>query len=485
MKKNIFSIIASAGALPILAVSMNFKNYNYSKDDSNLTPEDIRLGIKLKISKILKTSKNNIEILKEKEIELYNGEKLLLLQFLNKGYAVFSLETFELIEYNPLTNLTDEQFEKINGYIPLKSLVVKEKNLFKSVSSNFTQNEELSDNLPTELLDKENKQILRKENTSKLRKNIKISKLNDKFQDRTNNATLYDPSEPVTRLNADYEVDYSWWFKSNQDFFGYADLTNNYEEFRHAFGDTRDYSKNKEDEQGICEYISLSMLIQYYQLFKNSNWLSEAQFNEYANVFDVDQNHNHILSSGFNVYNKYAQNNYNFLKKNNLPIYPIFSPKLSYQLFLNDGTINIHNASHYKTSLLKTVKNNNLKTGWNTTYLFNRPWEIIYKNNPVILGGYISAYTNGVEDIWHSVLAYGKWYDKGDTDLSNLYLVHYGFGSENMRYSQVAVSARYLRHIGYEFHVWDKTKNPTLKKYFNYNGKMVDASELPKHISFN
>ncbi|WP_027120404.1 putative cysteine peptidase [Mycoplasmopsis lipofaciens] len=465
-KKILFSSLTLVAPLSTLGAYNVNTNYGENDDINKYFSNDFKLddlvkSIEVEVSNIKKTNLKNSKIISYKKIINYDNEPIIIFKFINKGYAVVSLSDYELIEYNPNVKISEKDFQEINKYYPYKSLTKEYDSKSYSIVDNFKT--KIAKSKVKSNFDKRSDISLTKFKNKNFRKQLAKNYKHNKYSYRSIDNSDF--------LNADYEIDYSWWFKSNFDFFGYTDLTrpNKYE--RSAVG-----------EEGLCEYISLAMLIQYHYLFKNSKIIEDRVFNKYAKIVSANNwsEINNDARFNFNT-NKYQ--NYMFLKNNNLPLYPIFSSQLVYDMYKATDVINIINPKHYTTAFNSIVKNDNFVPKWYHTYFANRPWKSLYDNKPVILGGWVSSYTKDVESAWHSVIAYGKWKD-GSKEISNLYLTHYGWGHYNNLYSQVAISAQRIRRWGYMWYVNDKTKEneKTHDKVFWKDGKYVSALEIDKKI---
>ncbi|WP_406615053.1 putative cysteine peptidase [Mycoplasmopsis hyopharyngis] len=392
-------------------------------------------------------------------------ENTLHIYFKNRGFMKISLEDLNVLEFNPNWNNNKEILKEKNDNFSLKP-----SNL---LSHNFS--------IKKNKLNFENFDLWSKHKINEELNTYKQLEITSNINNLENNEEFF--------LNAQYEISYSWWFKSNFALFGYTDVdtSNEDEEFEENIPiSIRSIFKEKAGDKGLCEYVALSLLFQYYQLFKNSNFFSSQMMDEYSTIYNPNKNK-------YEYYEKEIEyeieKNLNFLKNKNLPISPLFSRKLAADLWRGaDKTINIIHPSWYTKAWKSIFKNPMITNYWYHTYAFNRPWIPLYNDKPVIMGGYVSSLKNDVESAYHAVVAYGKWYNENKNGLKkDKYLVHYGWPSSTNIYSQVVIDAKHIRNWGYMYYIDDKStkKQKELKKYFYFKNGFVSADQLEAKIDLN
>lgn len=324
--------------------------------------------------------------LKAKTINLIkdiNDSKFYLVNFKPVGYAVFKYETLEAVEVNYAKNLIiNEEFI----YSPFGNI--------KNNIINYGYNLDLNKSIET---------------------NIRILKNTTSFRSGVN-------TEDIVNINykADIEVPYSWYFRYNKNKFPYN--YSNEDDLKHP--------------NGLCEYVALSLLMSYNELFVSSGYFNDSDIKRYFTI---------------NNGNTYED------------IIPTLNVNIIRDLYnLNNKATNI--SAHNLRSLLSKFEKSRYDDYYTRfAYSFSAdPYSVIVKGIPTMLS-YMTDIKSG-----HNVVAYGY-----DTSKS-MYLVHKGFYDE----TQVLYS-RSIWNFLYDFSIRDnKKENVNLRKMFKVNGILLEGTKV-------
>ena len=263
-------------------------------------------------------------------------------------------------------------------------------------------------------------------------------------------------------IYSQYEVPYSWWFKTSSDInYGWNSPENSFNKNEsneyHFYKKFPPYYKTEyylqKSKGGICGYVAMTMLMLYNEYFKGSYY-----FNDYEKTF-IEVNKNNISFDELKVKSSIEQCVTPALDSN-------FLKYLYQKTWFADGLNSFWNFKYISDSMLynkwKDSKLNYSYWGgdWNT----GQPWNTIVKyKTPTVLGG---DYVTIKKNAGHAIVAYGA-YDDGR------FLCNYGWSD---KYTQVIVRKPYgLDKINIAInHKW----NNELYKYFNLNGTLYSGIEV-------
>ncbi|QBF34640.1 hypothetical protein EG856_01745 [Mycoplasmopsis phocirhinis] len=460
MKIKKWKIISLATATPVIATTIA-ANTNYYSIGVNDKSQILRLQ-NIVEKEIQSFSNNNQKIKKYKFLKLErdggdDNEIVILFVFEKNGYAIYDVKELKLRELNLEFKIDETLFEKIDSYIP-----------FVTFNNFLTKKTKKHNNKINLNIDK--KLLTQKESNLPKKRSKRFIKPFSRWTDEAENINF-----AKELIKADYEVPHSWWFKVNSKMFGYAENTNSYWKFHEYLQKPILNGFDKEsyyNSEGICMIIALSLLIQYQHFFVNSNWISEDLEKKYISYPDYAGTYKH------EAYNN-SRENIDYIKQNNLPAIPYVSPGFTIEL-LKHGWYKhfaLNSWRNLRDTLVNYTKSIN-KTSYDWFHgesFFQKPWEQIYNNRPTLLAGSLK-YSND-EVINHGVVAYGKWYDKGNSIYRDKYLVHMGWEG----YSQVVLDYNwYSRTFGISFSIIDTEKddNKILKPFFQKDWQNLTAKEL-------
>ncbi|AKB10948.1 putative cysteine peptidase [Mycoplasmopsis synoviae] len=412
-KKINILLFSSISTTPFLvALSMNIKENN------SLLDNEIK-----KIKSLIPEAEN---VIFHKEIQDIKNKKLLLIVFDNY-YSVLDIDSNITIEIN-------------NTKVPIH--LVNMNIIYGGFLGILTINENKYfdvNNIEVSYDDIEKAHITIDKNREKPSNNIKIRK---KRSNDTNNNYPY--------INYDYNgvfkvsttVPYSWWFASrdNKEKSGYVDLS---------------FDITHSGEKGLCEYVALSQLMLYNEIFIKSGIFSKEKFDFYTK----DSGYDKILENSSPVFRYHLYNK------------PESS--LAMTLFNNAGKkLNLKTGQLYETAIKKFINNNDEINKWNFNHKYGgykKTWEYVKKGVPTILG---VAPTGG---FWpnHAYIMYG--YD----DKTDMFLGSMAWGQK--RTNSVLYSYYTSAWGSYYFNIELKNKkdlgkvNSVFKFYDTYfTGKTID-----------
>ncbi|AXK51649.1 putative cysteine peptidase [Spiroplasma alleghenense] len=211
---------------------------------------------------------------------------------------------------------------------------------------------------------------------------------------------------------------------------------------------------------GLCEYISLSTLMTYQELFCNSGYFTEGEWDHY---FDLQKKIGKFINMPYHENAEYD-------KKEESLVAKLF--------ILNGKKINIKFGGGVDDTLREFIKSKEIKKrihikSCTSTMHSSKPETKMMQNNvPVML----SFAAKGVA---HNVVIYG--YDKK----TKSYLVHWGWpGNSWERYSAVIIKKSDVWSyfsLGFWNAFYPKSKKALAPKpRFQYDGKMYTWTELEK-----
>ena len=409
-------------------INCDSKTKDYFKENlKNIKFNDYVKFLELEIFKY-----NKLFNYKVKKIELiydYFNNPYIYVNFNPCGYMIVSLINNESVIIDPFGfeyNKNDGLWHKNNLENVELFKLFSRKNSNLSINDNwlFKEYKKKKYNINDNLL-----------NLSLVNQKSAISK-NEVFDIATRNkkpAYSYSPYDEL--IKADVEVPYSWWFKCStfDENFGYADVSSiqskysellknmskddpNYKEYKNIY-DTTNNVKDPEN-QGLCHYVALGMLLLYNEYFRTANVFSEKQIKKYF-TYDV---------TSIEHYDSIAK----VYLQHKLPFSPFLNEKFVADLWVKHGWGAIVTTSSYLQSVAydfveddKALSIHRRSAGW------IKPWKWIKDGFPCLIYGSFIPKINGEGKIGHAIVVYGM-YDNG-----NKLLCHYGWYGR----SQVIVSS--------------------------------------------
>lgn len=236
----------------------------------------------------------------------------------------------------------------------------------------------------------------------------------------------------------------SWWWASRntKKKVGYTD---------------QELLSDKYDDSGLCEYIAISNILLYNELFKHSGIFNEEEFKNY---FEYEKNNNSIINSSPTF--KYYQYNH----PDNSLVAKLWR--------LNKRWLNFYSYNSYTYPINKFLNNKKIFSKYEYDYKQGAYYYLTTKNilndNPVIVS---TAKT------MHAFIIYG--YDSK----TQMLLLNWLWGSDDsivlVNYWKLASSASPLKLI---FTIKPKiNQNLETKKLFKYKDKMYNAEEIRRLLN--
>lgn len=350
------------------------------------------------------------------------------------GYMLVSLINNEPIIINPLANNTSQFFySKSRKYIfDFKTLKLNESPTLQYTKNNIDDSFTKSLKDDTDSVARISNIVSNKE---LIEKKLKLQYI-DKGED-------IKPTDKI--VYADKEIPYSWWFKQLVNNFGYADES-------YIWPERYGYGKDKQEPEGLCQYVGLGIILQYMEYFVTGGIFSQTQIEKYMQLSKEISNLN---------------------TKWNLPQGPIINKWLVGDLWRKHGK-----DARVTTSLyLKWVLQSFLNEGYHAkpSYIIQRrdagwiwPWKWVNDSKPtmvMIRVGYMSI---------HGIMVYGYYYK------THNYLVHYGWDNT----TQVIVSNKIKTRSSLliSMSINPEIKPQELKKYFLFNDEYITGPEYGEKI---
>ncbi|WP_152541418.1 putative cysteine peptidase [Metamycoplasma hyosynoviae] len=270
------------------------------------------------------------------------------------------------------------------------------------------------------------------------------SKLSKKFS-RVRRATFVPEEDDKLSLipNISHTLKESWWWASrnNEKRVGYTDQTYLHDRLYGKWGDS-----------GLCEYVAISNLLLYNELFKIGGLFTDEQFNEY---FDYEINPTNI---------KYSSPTFRYYQ-NKFPNYSLVAKLWR----LNNRKVDFYSYNGYTLPINEFMKDKIAFEKYEYEYkkgaYYWRTVENIKKNNPVIVS---TAKTR------HAFVIYG--YDEDEEML----LLNWLWGDKDsivlVNYWKLAAAASALK-IFFTVKPSDGFEYRT-KKLFKYENKFYTGEEI-------
>ncbi|AHI53801.1 hypothetical protein SSABA_v1c03920 [Spiroplasma sabaudiense Ar-1343] len=274
------------------------------------------------------------------------------------------------------------------------------------------------------------------------------NKYSNKISQATNSATKigrYATDEEIKKFS--YLVpNYEWFTKlESMQSFGYTDAEN----------------LKGESGIGLCEYVSLAMLIKYQELFYNYGYFTDK---EYDNYFELQKNNSREINMPIHKY-------YEFNDKSDSFVARLWE--------LNNRKIDLWWGVNVDDTLRKWIKGKEIKKRIAIKSCLSightsQPEAKMMKHNVPVMLSFV-AY-----GLAHNVVIYG--YDKK----TKSYLVHFGWSSDwRKRNCAVIIEKSKVWHY-YSRGFWNAFYPKTSKKIiapkprFEYDGKMHTWDEIKK-----
>ncbi|VEU59361.1 putative cysteine peptidase [Mesomycoplasma neurolyticum] len=391
-----------------------------------------------------------------KEIKDLYENKVFFIQY-DEYYATILETNSETLKIEK-GSIEKENFNKNLIYIPIIGLGYENKGIYSSIDNQNINNDFI--NLLFSKKDEYNKKIKESISQNIQLKNDLINKNNNKSK-RIKKSVLDYVIDNVFRkyyvpgFRASHEVPYSWWFRNH-----YSEANIGYTEVREAL--------NNNLKGGLCEYIALSMMLLYMEIFRTPGLFNDYEINKY---FDVQTNYSLDITQSEIVHKNYG-NPYGFVA----------------ELYKKMGTdwVDIKSSGSIMQIMNKFLENKNIKkdlehTGSATFMHTSSPEDwLLEKKVPVMLSiaGLGLVNKNGEHKLGffgHNFVIYG--YDK----TTNKYLVNIGWAGKH--YSEVVLSKSeiwWFTSLGYWYAFDIKEPSKNFKKLLSYNGEKYTSEELRK-----
>ncbi|AZZ65564.1 hypothetical protein DMC14_002080 [Metamycoplasma phocicerebrale] len=427
--------------IPLVALTSPLISFKIEKkDESNKIEEkNLKFLIESERKNINKITGKDNNLIFSKIISDLENRKILLLVF-DDCNSFVDFETMQTLEIN---------FEKYNldilrkneiFYISLGQLYFKQKLndfIFINVLSNKKiRKEDITFSKAINILDSEIKNLKHK-NFNVRSKIIKQNfKSNISYRSKGNDKEFIWPSakwKDSRYLDVSTQVPYSWWFATRNwtDASGYDQLNND----------------------GLCEYVALSQLLLYTELFIRPN------------IFDYDQYNNYILESNSNdLYKSSPLFRYHYYNTDSN------KKSLAYDLFKLGGEyLNLKTGNYYEIIVNKFIKYKNVLNDLEFPHKFGgyyRAWQSVKNGTPAILG---VATLSGFN---HAMIVYG--YD----DDSNMFLASNCFGIPEENRILYSYYTKVWGSYYFSIKLKQDKKFNNFRKAFVYNGNKYTGKEI-------
>ncbi|BAP39747.1 putative cysteine peptidase [Metamycoplasma canadense] len=387
---------------------------------------------------LIETEKNNVDNITKKDNKLIyskiikdlTNRKILMIIFDNCNSFV-DLETMQTLEINfEHYNLEILKKNEIT-YISLGEIYFKKSNDF--LLTNILTNQEINvKNIyltkAINISDDKIKDVLKK--NLNFRKKIKSKNISFKSKDYGNNLPISDWKNS-RELNVSTQVPFSWWFATRDSISsaGYDQLGN----------------------YGLCEYVALSQLLLYTELFIRPDIFDYEQYNHY--IFESNSDNLYYSSPEF----KYHY--WNSTKKS-----------LTYDLFKMGGEyLNLKTGNYYEYIVKQFIKNKEVLNELEFPHKFGgyyRAWESVKNGIPAILG---VATLGGFN---HAMIVYG--YD----DNSDMFLSSKCFGNSKENRILYSYYTKVWGSYYFSIKLKENKEFNNFKKAFIYNEKKFSGNEI-------
>ncbi|MGP1414198.1 MAG: putative cysteine peptidase [Bacillales bacterium] len=339
------------------------------------------------------------------------SNKFYLASFSPYSYSILTTETLEplQIEYYNKQNLSEEDEYT---YVPLQGIEIRKPlTKYKNKYYKFDYSKSIDNKI----------ELIKKNNFKNYTKRY----------NRNNNPA---PNDENPEIIMDFKIKNSWFFENFKSNFGYADVSYLSNPKYNLPKEIQDWAK-QHSNVGLCEYIALSLLLQYNEMFVSQGYFNDDEINKY---FEFNNSPSLITSI------------------------PKVSERLVIDLFLKNNKAYNINCTQVVNATHAFLKNKNIKYSVAGKYsVFASPADVIKNNRPVML----SFITDLIKMEGHNVVAYG-YRHKNDT-----YLCHYGWENDDYKNCKKI----YSRNLGflYDFHIYDHNENVKPRKMFMVNGELV------------
>ncbi|WP_258825092.1 putative cysteine peptidase [Mesomycoplasma ovipneumoniae] len=421
------------------------------KADQNktiLNQQQLDFFIKSSKAELFKKTNTTQDFLYHRVLKNIFDQPLLFLQFTNH-YLIIAPENYET---NEIANASfdKELFDKNNVvYIPGFSLHYQVDGDYFGLVSKQKLDEKI-----VELI-KNQKHIylsVTRLNTEK-NKAKKEEYFNYKFRTKRGTASASEIKANAGKVKNLYSfnmgLDNSWWFKAKDSVskLGYIE-----------------HQRGPGKKGGLCEYIAMSLMLEYAETFIASGIFSDEEIGRY---FDIENNYSHNLSDGV------AEHKYYLYKKSKDGTTTYNS--LPYQLFeLNDKYQDVKYASYFTSTLEKFLKGKEIKNHITTDYSANfmhssNPETFLLKNRMPVMVSFAN-FGGG-----HNIVLYG--YDP-DTEK---YLVNFGWSDySNLLISKWDIWSFWSMGYWWGFKIDDDyiKNHPPKQKLLSANGEIYSYPEI-------
>lgn len=383
---------------------LKFSNLN-NAIFSQLTSSDLAEISLKEINSCVETQDNFYSIKNFFDVTDLIGNEYTFTIFNPYGFSVISKETLETVEIDPF--ITDI-YEYSDIYMPVIGLLKDNGDSYQNFSKTYSISKSYLNVYGENLRER----FLFSNKMENLEKKLELYSSQGGETGNTPSSTVIDVDNQI--VNAQEQIEHSWFFKHNKTQFSY-----------HSGG-----------ENGICEYVAFLLLCEYNDFFKAKGYFSDEEIESY--VTTVPFGYDYIsaiptVSDDF-VYDLFIKN------------------KRKESLFIND--------LNSLADLFLSSKNIEYSTS-SALFGTGNPRDVIKKGYPDMICGLLPKLTDTGEEDWHNIIAYG-YFSSGTYE--GKYLTHYGWNNR----SQVIISLPF--YMLYDWSLRDNTKNPERRYIFNiYN----------------
>lgn len=241
----------------------------------------------------------------------------------------------------------------------------------------------------------------------------------------------------------------------------FSNLVPYYQFFTKLWGDKSiGYTTGPKNHQGLCEYVSLSTLLLYNELFISSGFFTDEEFATYfENNQQVSDNQIAMPEHKYYQYNQPENSLVRKLWKKNKSAKDIKTGKTlarAYKNWLSNKSISSKIKYHYSSSFMHS----------------SSPEDLLLKYNMPVLVSFVKPAP-------HNVLIYGY-----DTTTKS-YLVNYGWGGYSPIIIKKSIIWSYWSMGFWNAFYLDPANAQPLKRHFLYNNQFYSWKELEqKSLSF-
>ena len=425
------SLLCPTACIPAFLVSAKIKLHENKMDAKN----EVDFLINSETITINRITNNiNTLIFYKKIYDTSQNEYLLLIY--EKVNAIIDLKTYTTLEINWKKYDHSKIKNNVIFYFGTIGLFIKDGENFINIETNEIKNKEMFYNVKTSNINCNSFQSLRDKNFKK--RFILNNKKNSLYSINKNGGSSNNFGDANWKnnfeINVSTQVKYSWWFATRNSYksAGYDELNG----------------------LGLCEYVALSQLYLYTELFVQPNIFNNEQFSHYIEI-----NNDNSLTNSSPIFK------YSVLDENKKSLaYDLYKLGGKY-LNLKSG-VTYQNISQKFITSKETLHNLEFPNKYGGYY---RAWQSVKNGIPAILG---VATFSGFN---HALLVYG--YD----DETDMFLTSFCWGDED---SNKVLYSYYTGAWGsYYFAINSRYTNTSkFRKAFCYQNNEYTGEEIDKML---